>query len=332
MTKMQTKANFKNLSAREYATRLLEIKNPLVIPHVRPDGDAVGTAAALCLIFQSLGICAKILSQDKIPDRLKFILDYTGVEISSESEGYAALTVDVASPSQLGSLYNEEKLPALMLDHHKVGEQFADYYIIPEASSAGEVLFDIVEVLEDMGKIQLDKKLAFALYCAISSDTGRFAYSNTTAKTHRCVSRLIECGIDTSDINRRLFETKSKEQIKAEGFVASRIMSDFDGRVTYATLTLQDKKRLGLEDEHFETAIDIVRSLRGARVSFFAREIERNKYKLSLRSIELDVAKIASRFGGGGHTRAAGCTVEAPGIKALIRIVLDELSTVKDQI
>ena len=326
---MKRTTEFKRLSASEAATRLLDIKKPRVLVHIRPDGDAIGSAAALCLVFDKLGVLAKIVSADKIPERLKFILEYTGVFLAGECEGDTSdVAIDVASPAQLGKLYDEQHLPTLMIDHHIVGEAFADGYISPTASSAAEALFDIIEELIGMGKIELDEKLAFALYTAISSDTGRFSYSSTTPKTHRIAARLMECGIDASDINRRLFDSKTHDQIRAEGFIASRIKTEECGAVTYATLTASELASLGILAENFETAIDVIRSVRGAEISFFVREVGEKQYKASLRSVKVDVSQIAKIFGGGGHIKASGCTVMAESMDNAVEMIMKEIKAV----
>lgn len=314
--------NYKKISARECATRLTEIENPIVLIHVRPDGDAVGSASALCEIFRQLEKKAAILSADKIPERLKFILEHTKTELADTAEGKTAVSIDVASPAQLGNLTEKATKPSLMIDHHKVGEQFADGYIIPEASSAAEALLDVAIELERMEKIKINEPLAYALYAAISSDTGCFAYSNATPKTHRYAAMLMEFGIDSADINHRLFNSKSKEQIRAEGFISSRIETDRCGKIAYATLTIEDMSRLSLNAEHFDTAIDVVRALLGCEIAFIVKETEPKKYKVSLRSTGANVAEIAAKFGGGGHIRAAGCSITSDNIEQAKNIIL----------
>ena len=173
------------------------------------------------------------------------------------------------------------------------------------------MLFDIALELKSQGKIEITEKLAYALYSAMSSDTGCFSYSNTSPKTHRYAAMLLEVGLDAADINHKLFNSKTKEQIKAEGFIASRLQSAANGRISYATVTLKDRKELGLLEEHFDTAIDVVRSRQGTKIAFVIKEIDAGKFKVSLRSTGLDVALVAAKFGGGGHIRAAGCTVFA---------------------
>ncbi len=326
---MTKSSNYARLSASDCALRLLEIKNPLVLIHVKPDGDAVGSAAALCEIFKQLGESPFILSQDSIPARLNFILENTDAKIAKSTEGYTAVSIDVASPSQLGTLFESALHHALMIDHHAVGEQFADGYIVPDASSAAEALYDVAIVLESMGKIKFNKTLAFALYTAISSDTGCFAFSNASAKTHICAAHLMEYGIDTAYINNKLFYSKSKEQIAAEGFIASKIKTAHGGKVAYATLSGKEREALGVCAEHFETAIDVVRSLCGAEIAFVVKEDKEGKIKVSLRSTGVDVAAIAKSFGGGGHTRAAGCTVISKNTEEAAELILKKIDNIK---
>jgi phosphoesterase RecJ-like protein len=212
-----------------------------------------------------------------------------------------------------------------MIDHHEIGTPFAPGYIIKGASSAGEVLFTVVEELIAQGAISLDAELAYPLYASVSSDTGCFRYSNVTADTLRRAAALIETGIDAADINHRLFNAKTERQIRAEGYTAKNIKIAFGGKVAYSTVTKAERDELGVLMEHFETAIDIVRSVIGVEISFVIKETDKGEYKVSLRSTGADVAKISASFGGGGHIRAAGCTVEADGIESAARIVLDRI-------
>ncbi len=325
---MRAEINYKKLTAKDAALRILEIENPIIFIHVRPDGDAVGSAAALSLIFRQLGYAAPIKSADKIPARLSFILEKTDTRVAQTIEGYAPVSIDTASVSQLGELYDENNLPRLMIDHHAVGEQYADGYIVPTASSAAEALLDVAYELCGMGKIEITEPLAYALYTAMSSDTGCFAYSNATPKTHRYAAMLIERGIDAADINHRLFHSKSKEQIKAEGYVSSKLRVALDGKISYATLSYKELKSLSLDAEHFDTAIDVARSVWGAEIAFVIKETEPGKYKASLRSTGADVSKIAAKFGGGGHVRAAGCSPDAKSIKEASEIIISEASNI----
>ncbi len=316
---------YKRLTARETALRLKEIKNPAVLIHIRPDGDAVGTAAALCEVFAQLGTSAYILTPQKIPDRLLFIIEHTGACVRDEACGESSVSVDSASPSQLDILYDTAPRPQLMIDHHMVGEQYADGYIRPDASSAAEALADVIDELIALGLVKMNEKIAYALYSAISSDTGRFAFSNASAKTYSLAARLIENGINTADINAKLFFSKSKEQMRAEGFVASGIETRANGKIGFCAVTLADINALGIEAEHLDSAIDVVRSLAGVEIAFTAKETEPRKYKISLRSTGANVAAVAAELGGGGHVRAAGCSIIADSAEKACSVILEKI-------
>ncbi|MBQ3015597.1 MAG: DHH family phosphoesterase [Clostridia bacterium] len=318
-------ADYKALSAKECAERILEIEHPLVLMHVRPDGDTVGSAAALMYIFHKLGKAPLWACSDPIPERLEFLLKTYREAYRYEYDSSTVVTVDIPTKEQIGEIYDFCPRAALMIDHHEVGAPFADNFIIGGASSAGEVVMLVVEELVKMGKIELDLGLAYPLYAAISSDTGCFRYSNATPETLRRGATLIETGIDSADINHRLFNSKTPRQIRAEGFIAERINTEFEDKVAYATVTRRERENLGVLMEHLETAIDVVRSVAFVEISFVIKETDKGEYKASLRSTEHDVAAICARFGGGGHVKAAGCTVPARSIDEAARRVLREI-------
>ena len=299
--------NIHALTVEEFADKLLELNSVAVATHIRPDGDTVGTSVAMCRILEGLGKDAVLLPADNIPERLRFLSE--GVRIADSADGRSVVTCDVASPAQLGELF--DKLPeiALSLDHHAVSKPFAPNLTIGDCSSAGEVLFDVLESLIRRDRLSLTPEIAYPLYAAISSDTGGFRYSSASPKTYRVAAALMECGIDYADINHRLFNSKSENQIKAEGFVAANMQTD--GNLSYAVITASDRERLGISSEHFETAIDVVRSRLGTEIAFVLKELEVGKYRVSLRSTGFNVASVAESFSGGGHVRAAGCTVTA---------------------
>ena len=313
---------YKELSLCECVDILLSLERPLVLMHVRPDGDTVGSAAGLMTLFSMLGRSVKYACADKVPDRLAFLLE--GFSLASEEE-YSAMTpisIDVPSPMQLGDIIEKIPSPRLMIDHHEVAMPFADIFTVRGMSSAGEVLYLIAEEMIRRGLVTMTPELAYPIYAAISSDTGSFAYSNTTSDTYRTAARLIDTGIDFTDINHRLFSSKSKEQLKAEGLVSARLYTAKDGRIAYSFVGRSERLAMGLLMEHFETAIELVRSVRGAEIAFIVKETDKGEFKGSLRSVGADVTKVASRFMGGGHIRAAGCTVAAGSAEEAAEILL----------
>ncbi len=315
-------SNVTQLSLAECADALLAVGSAAVVTHIRPDADTVGTAIALCKLLTMLGKDAVLLPSDKIPDRLAFLTD--GVRLVSSPEERAVIACDVASPAQLGELY--EILPEvyLTIDHHAVNTPFSKHYTVPTASSAAEVLFDVICELSARGSATLTEEIAYPLYAAISSDTGGFVFSSASPATYRAAAALIETGIDFADINHRLFQSKSRDQLRAEGFVAETAVSA--GNIAYAVITAADRKRLGIGKEHFETAIDIVRSLAGTEIAFTLKELDEGKYRASLRSTGFNVAEVAAKFSGGGHVRAAGCTVIAPSPTAAAEMILNAIN------
>lgn len=314
-------AEYKKLTARECAKRLIEIKNPLVLMHARPDGDTVGAGIALCEILKMLGKNPVYLSEDNIPKRLEFITD--GYERATSHDGREIIAVDIASPKQAGDILSSLPAPVLMIDHHEFGEPFADFYTVPGLSSAGEAVLNVALELEAMGKISVSQKIAYPIYAAMSSDTACFRYSSANNKTYEMAALLINTGIDFSDINHKLFNCKLPEQVKAEGFVSSKIKTAFDGKVAYAEISLANRRELKLDFEFFETAVDVVRQLFGVEIAFVIKETDAGEYRASLRSLGANVAKIAKELGGGGHVRAAGCSPKAESIEKASEIILD---------
>ena len=314
--------DFCKLTAKEAAEILLNLKSPTVLMHVRPDGDAVGSATALALVLKSLGKDASIMCQDPIPERLAFLCE--GISVTDSAEGRELVAIDVASKTQLGTLAS---LPVkLMIDHHAKGAPFTDNYIIPHASSAAEVLLDIIDELSSLGKITTSPEIAARLYTAMSSDTGGFIYSNATPETYRKAAKLMETGIDYADINHRLFNSKTKDKIRAEGYIATKLETALDGEVAYATLSNKERAELGISSENFDTAIDVIRALYGARVALFLRELDDGTYRASLRSTGPDVASVAEFFGGGGHIRAAGCSPTGESIDEAKDAIISKLA------
>ena len=311
------------LSLTQCIDRLLAVESAVVLTHIRPDGDTLGTSVALCKILEALGKRAELLPSDKIPDRLAFLTE--GVRTAESTEGKSLICCDVASPNQLGTLYDSLPEIYLSIDHHEFSTPFCPYYTIGGKSSAGEVLFGILRELISQGLLVLTQDIAYPLYTAISSDSGGFVFPSANADTYRAAAALIETGIDHADINRKLFYTKTENQIRAEGFIAQNLVSV--GDITYAVITLADKECLALTDEHFETAIDVVRSLIGTKIAFVLKELSPGKFRVSLRSTGFNVARVAESLSGGGHIRAAGCTVGAESPEQAVGIIINAIKS-----
>jgi len=324
----------KKLGFSEVCDRLAEKKNTVILFHVRPDGDAVGSALATKLLLEAMGSRAWCVCANEIPQRLAFLSE--GIQTSSLIETIPAdfeieriITVDTASSSQLGEMYEKfgNKID-FMIDHHAKGEPYADYYVASDAAAAGEIVFDISREMLKRGAIkEIPDKTDFCLYAAISSDTGCFKYSNVTPKTHICSAELMKSGIDTAQINRLLFDSKSMEVLAVEKAGFDTLKMFHNGKIAVVFFTYQMKQKLGVLDEHLETLIDVARSVEGVDVAVAIRQPGPDKtFRVSTRSSNaVDVSAVCSYFGGGGHIRAAGCTIVADCIEHVADLVITEI-------
>ena len=315
------------LSVSEFARRLKDARRPLFLMHRRPDGDTVGSTAALMHLSRAMGNTPFGLCADRVPERLAFLVSELPVGMTLPEGELTPIAVDVASVSQLGAVADLPLCVSMMLDHHEIGVPFADHLIFPRAAAAGEVVFAVAEELVKQGALPaIPSEAKRAMYTALSSDTGCFRYSNATATTLRCAAALLEDGsVDASDVNHRLFEAKSEKQLRAEAFAIEHTQTLDGGRIGYAIITDADRRALGVEEEHLETVIDMVRSRAGAEIALAIREQENGALRASMRSSGFDVASVAAYFGGGGHLRAAGCTVQAESPRAAAERVLAEI-------
>ena len=326
---------YKKLSVEEICDRFELYSSFKLLMHSSPDGDTFGSCLALYHMFAEMGKRAYIIyPDDKFPESL---LAFKSAEIYSPEEGEgieaeAVMTVDVAAPNQLRGNYDRYKDKiSLMIDHHDNGEAMADNLTVPSAAAVGEIVYEIACELVKRGRlIAIPIEAAEAIYLSISSDTGCFKYSNASPKTHRIAADLIEMGVRSAQINMLCFDSKSPEQIEAEKITYNNIRILMDGKLVIAAL---DKKtKAGLANEHFENAVNIARSVRGALVSCSVKEKDSQpgSFRVSMRSgtSGVDVARVCAFFGGGGHVCAAGCSVDAEDIDAAIEKITEKLAEV----
>lgn len=324
----------KKLNFLEVCRELAEPKNTLILFHTRPDGDAVGSAFALKLLLEAAGSRAWCVCVNEVPQRLNFLS--AGIQdsalpesIPEDFETERILTVDTASPSQLGELYERfgDKID-MMIDHHAKGEPYADYLVLSDVAAAGEIVFDVSRRFLADGMIdRLPERLDFCLYAAISSDTGCFKYSNVTPQTHLRSAELLKSGIDTARINQLLFDSKSMEVLAVEKAGFDTLKMFHNGKIAVVFFTYDMKQKLGVMDEHLETLIDVARSVEGVDVAVAIRQPGPEKsFRVSTRSASaVDVSVVCTYFGGGGHVRASGCTIIADSIEHVADLVVGQI-------
>ena len=325
---------YKEYQLDEVCTFLAEKKNTLIIFHVRPDADAIGASFALKLVLEAMGSKVICTCESEIPSRLAFLTEkhqrsarFDNMNSSFEFE--RVITVDTASPSQLGNLQSlfEDKVD-LMIDHHQNGTKYADYYIRADYAASGEIVYEIANRLREMGKLDTIPQDTFDLvYAALSSDTGCFKYSNVSPHTHLCAAELIKLGVDTAEINHRLFDCKSEKMLAAEAAGFQNMKFYHNRKIAAVIFPYELKKSLELDDEHLETLVDVARAVDGVKIAISARQSTAYRsFRISMRSsCSFDVSVVAKHFSGGGHSKAAACTIEADSIEFAVRLVVDEI-------
>lgn len=315
---------FKQLSQEEVVDILCSKSKFLILFHINPDGDATASAFALKAILEACGKEAYCLCAHGVPERLQFISSsQSSVSINSLGENFdydCVITCDTASPQRLGDLQAvfEDKIN-LMIDHHGVGTVYADNYIVPTASATGEILYDIIARLTQRHELsEIPFKVCELIYAAISADTGCFRYNNVKPHTHKIAAELISHGIDSADINHRLFGIKTLKQMQVEHAGFERMNLYDEGKIAVITFPYDLKLQYGADDETLETLIDVARCVKGVEISVVIKQsTEEKKYRVSTRSnTNFDVARLCKLYGGGGHERAAGCTLNCDSILA----------------
>ncbi len=304
-----------------------------LIAHTRPDGDCIGSAFAMRALLEAIGCRSRVVCADRLPARLRFIARGAQDEIEAGTAkgdfapgaGNRAVAIDVAAPSQLGSLEGQYDI-VLVLDHHRCSLPVADRYLDSTAAATGEIVWRIARSWLRAGLIEsIPREVSEAVYAAISSDTGCFRYSNVTAATHRIAAKLIGEIPDHAEIDRLLFEVRTEGRIRAEKAALDALRLYGGGRIAVCPMSRETVASLSIEYEDLDALIDVARSAGGAELAFSVREEGDGVYRVSARSnADADVAALCAGFGGGGHTRAAGCVIEAASLDAAVDILLSE--------
>lgn len=276
----------------------------LLLTHRNPDGDALGSLWALGAALRKMGKTVSFHLSGRVPSNLAFLAEEP---LDDSFRAGFVVAVDLAESSLLGdelaALY-ADKID-LNIDHHRSNKLFAAQTLLDEEASATAEL--IWALYKELG-VALDKKSAEQLYVGISTDTGCFRYNNTTAKCLFVAAALVEAGADNGEINRLVFETKTKAYILFETMALNSMRTYFDGKCAVITLTGEMFKRTGLDDSDIHMISALPRQMEGVVAGVTIKEKSGGLYRVSLRTNEpVDASEICAVFGGGGHKLAAGC-------------------------
>ncbi|MEW6118317.1 MAG: bifunctional oligoribonuclease/PAP phosphatase NrnA [Nitrospirota bacterium] len=304
----------------------------LIITHLNPDGDALGSSAALAMALWKLNKKAILLCRDAVPEFYRFLpgneqfhtfesILSSGLDASEYKNLILADCNDISrtgmEKSRLAHLTFET---TAVIDHHETEKTFGDIrWIVPQVAATGMMVYYIVKELG----IGISEEMAVNLYAAIVVDTGNFRFENTTADVLSVAARLAEAGARPHVIHRALNETWSEGRFKL--FIKVLNTLEFHGTTVISTITRKMFEETSTSADDTENFVSFPYIMRNPQVSILLREIDTNYYKVSLRSRgDLNVAKIAEAYGGGGHKNAAGCTVR--GDRARIKAeLLDRL-------
>lgn len=328
---------FKKLSVSEVSENLLAWAKDglkmLIISHRSPDGDTLGSAFALKIIYDAMGGHAQCTCKSEGAPFLRFL--YSGQDEIAYTEGLEndfdkIISVDVASISQLGGIFEDTDKIDMQIDHHEYGEIYADNLVDGDRSAAGEIAFDIYDYLKEKGAVNELPQAAMRIYAAISSDSGSFKFSNTTENTHQIAGKLLgemgRAGIDHSQIGRILHDSFSVDSLKARRMAIENLKIACGGALAYVVITNKALDENGLTEDNTGSIVDIPRSVEGALVGFALKQQKENEceYRIQSRSnCDIDVAAICANFSGGGHKKAAGGRVEAESPEAAEKMVAD---------
>jgi bifunctional oligoribonuclease and PAP phosphatase NrnA len=296
-------------------------KKVLITTHVRPDGDALGSSAAMHLALRKLNIESEILLLSHLPRKYAFVFNDHGVPHIDAELGIppkfnldhydAFLVVDTGTWSQLPFLMERItswRKPKIVIDHHLTQENWADVKLVDtSAAAAGEI---VAEVLERW-KTPLDRALATVLYVAIVSDTGWFQFSNTRPQTLRLGAKLMELGVDTDRIYQMLYQNERAERVALQTRAQDSLELLADGRLAVMTIRKEDFHETRANVPDTENLINIPLQIATVEVAILVTEpLDNGPVRISLRSKgQVDVARFAEQFGGGGHARASGLKI-----------------------
>jgi len=303
---------------------LKQANNIVIISHIRPDGDTLGSAFALLFTLEKMGKTARVECADPFPKKYEVIF---GGYQPKEFDAQFVVTVDVASLTLLGDLADVygDRID-LCIDHHISNNIPAKQHLIDTtAPAATQVIADVVEGLG----IAPDQYIANAIFTGLATDTGCFKYDNVTPKTHRCAADMIEAGAQHGKINKIMFDTISRGRIEVEKQIISTLEYHYNGEIALVVIPDGLTKKHHVSDEELDGISAFPRKIEGVRAGITMREKGDGKYRISVRSGDgVNASAICGALGGGGHKNAAGCTIEGTlelAKEAILREVGKEL-------
>ncbi len=297
----------------------------VLLSHVRPDGDAIGSQLGLGFSLLAAGKSVRLFNEDGLPDSLAFLRGSERIERPPVEpvDVEVVIALDTATRPRLGDACLHAASAGklwLNIDHHISNPGYGDLNLIDATSPAtGEILYELIAALD----LPLPEESRDALYVAVSTDTGSFQYPSTTAKTYDMAADLIRRGLDVGTINSKTYDNHPFRRLELLRVLLNSLELSAEGMVAHWTLSAKTRVALALNAEDSEGLIDVIRAIRGVQVAVFFEELPDGKVRVSMRSKDrrYDVCQIAAEFGGGGHALAAGIRMKDPLDLAKARVL-----------
>ena len=312
----ESNPTLENASFEQIGEVLRNHQSFVLISHVRPDGDAIGSQLALGYALMAAGKSVRLINEDGLPDNLAFMAGSAKIELPPTEPLVVevAIALDTATKPRLGEKALHAASQAqiwLNIDHHVSNPKYGDLNLIDSKSPAtGQILYQLIIALG----LPLPAETRDAIYVAVSTDTGSFQYPSTTAATYELAADLIRRGLDVGTINSQIYDNYPFRRLELMRALLNTLEISDDGLVANWTMRDQLRIDLDLRPEDSEGLIDLIRAIRGVQLAVFFEELPDGKIRISMRSKDhrLDVCQIATEFGGGGHALAAGIRMAGP--------------------
>jgi phosphoesterase RecJ-like protein len=312
-------------AARALAAALVPERRVCLTTHVNPDGDGLGSEAGLAHLLRDRGVEAVITNPTPTPPRFAFLFeDLPGVDRTAEAvrelrRADTIIVLDISDLGRLGMLcetVRDRGVPVACIDHH-VSEGVlpsGPRYLDPGAAATGELIFELAVA----NGWTMTQEAARGLYVAILTDTGGFRFSNTRPRTLRVAAELLEAGVDPEEIYLEVYARAPEGRPRLFAEALQTLVVEPDYGLAWVTVPPGAIERLGVSSDDLEGVVEFPRSIEGVRMALLFREVSQGRVKVSLRSVgDVDVAAFSKRFGGGGHTKAAGLAL--PGSLAEVQ-------------
>ena len=292
----------------------------VVLTHENPDGDAIGSSLAVYIGLKAINKDVDLIIPE-VPRMYNFLPCANEIKKEGREENYdLAISLDCATIKMLNGWANyfENAKSKIVIDHHGTNTMYGDYnFVNPDSPACAQVLVSMFETYQ----MEITKDMGTCLLTGIITDTGGFQYQSVTPETFEFAASLLKSGVNVSDIYKRVMETKSRANFELRKRTMERMEFFEDGKIAFTYITKNDIEETNAEPGDHEGIVSEGRAIEGVEVSIFMRETD-NGFKVSLRSNDyVNVSDVCIMFGGGGHIRAAGCTIDLPLDQAKERIV-----------